>query len=102
MMRTIYTITVTLGPRRRLRPELNSSRCWGWWPALEGAKRALERNDGDMHECSYDFAVIERVKPYIDIAQREEWWFAWDVEKEGYVECKKPEWSKNIMNWGVG
>ena len=57
-------------------------------------------NRGDMHECLYDYIVIEKVGEGIHPIPNQEIWFAW--KDEGWQQTDKPEWSKGYIGWSIG
>ena len=73
------------------------SRCvqtWGYFEDKETAAQALHENWGDMHECVYPYAVIERLSPGLYPPPEERIWFAWIQEKWGFFEIAPPECAK--------
>lgn len=81
--------------------QYSSSRCWGYYHELEDAKKAVLENHTDIHECCYDWAVIEEV-PYgvLPIGTKEIVWYHW--EDDAYREVEKPKFSERIVNWSIG
>lgn len=76
------------------------------------AKEIVEKNVGDIFECSYRLAVIEAT-----IADRlyggclnERYWYCWKGSTDmrrgkgegGYVPIEEPEAYTNTMNIGIG
>lgn len=95
-MEAIYTLST-------MQDEARNLRCWGWFNTLEEATDAILNNSGDLHECYYSLAVIERVKPDMSFGHRPEYWFRWDNDKlKAWVPCEKPETLKNVICFGVG
>lgn len=65
----------------------------GWFKEEANAREVIEENHGDIHECSFNYAVIEKCRNglygVIDMTEDDETWFHWEDGK--YVECDKPE-----------
>ena len=79
-----------------------SSRCFGYKETLENAEQALNENWCDMHECLYDYAVVEKLGPYIHPDVEEEYWFKYDKEKDGFFRIEKPEAAYGACNYALG
>ena len=72
----------------------NCNRCsqpWGFFEEKETAIQALNENWGDMHECVYPYAVIERLSPGLYPPPEERVWFQWMPKKNGFYEIETPE-----------
>lgn len=76
------------------------SRCWAWYPTSTQAYGAVRRNDGDMHELSYDYLVIEKTPPGMMQFSEQIQWYHW--VKNDWKPCKVPVFAKRIANWGIG
>jgi len=77
-------------------------RNFGWFPSFKRADEAVQCNYGDIHECSYMYAVIEKVEDGFRINHTgKEWWYKWDYKEEGFRPIEKPkEWERIIGFWG--
>ena len=62
----------------------------------------LNENVCDMHECLYEFAVIESIGQGIHSHAKEVAWFRWNEEKQGFFEIEKPECTRNYSNYALG
>lgn len=76
-------------------------RTWGWYPDLEQAQEALEKNYGDMFEGEYQYGVIEEV-PFGVMwggGDTKEVWYKWkgSWEEGQYLPCDKPDEYKNVI-----
>ena len=90
----------------------HESRCWGWYPTLKEAKKAVKMNAGDMAECCYyTHVVIEKMACGIPALSDDtkEFWYLWKVDPKDknrfrgeWLVCKKPKWSEHIVGWGIG
>ena len=76
------------------------SRCW--FSKLKDAKLTIEINDLDLHECYYDYAVIEKVREYTLALVDKEWWYKWNNRKKKYMPIDKPKKLKYVCNFGIG
>ena len=77
-------------------------RTFGYRETLESAEEALNLNMCDMREGLYDYAVIEKLGPYIHPNAEEEIWFKWDDEKSGFFRTDKPEATYGFCNYAFG
>lgn len=85
-------------------------RCFGFSPTSNMAEDWVEANSCDMHECLYDFIVIEEMSHGIHCECTQIQWYTWDHDVEEYsclvpdkwVKIESPDWAKGICNWGLG
>lgn len=78
-------------------------RTFGFKETLEEAEYALNNNSCDMNECGYyNYAVVEEIHPGIHPIARQEIWFKWDSEKEGFFRMEKPEETVDFINYALG
>jgi hypothetical protein len=79
------------------------ARRYGWFKEVEYAILAVQANSGDMCEGQTNtWAVIEEITEGFPEVKAEHW-FKWEGGEEGrYKHCLKPEFSKNLTNWGLG
>ena len=86
-----------------LKYSYDKTRTVGWYNKLENAIQAVENNYGDMHEGSNWYCVIEEVEPGIySCPPKQEIWFKWSKQEEGYLRCNKPEHLNRICSFGIG
>lgn len=74
---------------------------------LKRAKQIVERNEGDIFEYSYRYAVIATVQAdalygFGGLKQYRQWWYQWvgDAATGGYQPCECPKEYKHIL-WGI-
>lgn len=79
-----------------------SSRCFGYFETLYDATKALNENWCDMHETIYWYAVIEKIGEGIHPEVEEEYWFKYDIEKDGFFRIEKPEAAYLTCNYALG
>jgi len=114
----IYTVTcvydippffdssLTREIRKKKKKEYDShggSRTFGWWKSFEKAKQVVEENAYDIHECSYKYAVIEKISEGIHgvlMGNYQEYWYEWINDK--YVSIEKPLLLKGVVGWSIG
>jgi len=83
-------------------PTIKDERCFGYFLDKQKALTATDENWADMHECLYNWLVIEKIPEGLHAMPKEEIWFEWDSGLNSWIHIKKPIWSKNIINWGIG
>ena len=86
---------------------------FGHWPTLKDAQTAVEKNEGGMDECLYNYLILEEVAwgicgriqlADLDDPAKGEWWYQWEHPEgqEGHwVQMNKPEWSKGFISWSL-
>jgi len=75
-------------------------RCFGFFYTLARAKIVVEENQCDMHECRYQYIVIEEIMPGIHSTAKALQWYKWEDNK--WNKCESPDFSY-ITNWaGIG
>lgn len=83
-------------------PEIQSTRCFGYFPDKPAALRAADENWADMEECLYNWLVIEKIPEGLHAMPEEEIWYEWDNGLGKWIHEEKPVWSKGIINWSIG
>lgn len=97
-MDRIYTITAMSKDGRY-------KRIFGYFFWFTFADQAVRENWSDIWETSYDWVVIEEVESGIHPINEEEWWYEYDIKKEGYFPIDKPDKYKKPIeckNFGIG
>ena len=79
-----------------------AQRTFGYMPTFEEAEKALNTNACDLFECLYEYAVVEKIGPYIHPDVEEEVWFQWDNDKRGFYRIEKPKASYGTCNFAIG
>ena len=84
----------------------------GWFPDFEPAQRAVLLNNGDIHEGTNRFVVIEEIKLGVyQVPPISEHWYEWLDYKVNYTGCRKykrydvcgkPRRLAHIVNFGIG
>ncbi len=94
---------------KKYKEPFRTTRTFGHFADLERAKKAVETNEGDMHECLYNYLVIEEI-PYgihgLTVEDKDEtkheWWYTYLEGTQWWVSIEKPKWSRTYTNWGIG
>jgi len=73
-------------------------RCIGYFPSYEEAVASVKANQGEMHECRYNYAVIEEIPSGVWQRTIEENWFYWNGEHRSWFGCTKPSQYKTSCN----
>jgi hypothetical protein len=79
------------------------SRCFGYFTDKGESIKTVKTNQSDLHECLYDYIVIEDLKEGLYCGMEfapAEIWFQWNGTE--WVECIKPDFAKSIFNWAIG
>jgi hypothetical protein len=79
-----------------------SKRCFGYFLNEKDARRAIELNSGDMHECLYEYLVLELMEPGIHPHVHRDSWYRWCDETRGWIPSVKPNDFIGVINWGIG
>jgi len=95
-MTSIYTIT-TIHSASENHPF--SSGCIAWYSQRDDALNDIESNAGDMHECYFDYLVLEEVSEFQLPDAKIVAWFHWE---DGWVECERPKELEGVCNWSIG
>lgn len=103
---TLWFITVfeTIQRDRNGWPDFGSSRTWGFYTDRDTALQAVRENWTDMHECFYDYAVVEGYDEGIahDPDPTEAQWFEWNEETQEYQMIDRPEAVVGFGSWAIG
>lgn len=75
---------------------------FGWYANLNSALDAVVNNKCDIHECVYQYMVIEEVKEGIFGMAIKEWWFKWNKNKRKFLSIQKPKETNRLVSWGIG
>ena len=76
------------------------TRTFGYKWGFESAMTAIRENHMDMHECLYNYLVMERIGEGIHALTEEFYWFRWSGRR--WTPCETPEWARGITNWALG
>jgi hypothetical protein len=74
-------------------------RTFGYFSNAKEACQAVAENRCNMHECLYNYLVVENIGEGIHPLAEEEIWYKW---QDKWVPCSKPEALVGIINWALG
>lgn len=81
--------------------ECPDRRTFGYYSTIEKSLEAVKMNRCNMHECLYNFLVIEEIKEGIHPMVDSEYWFEW--KDKGWEQlCSKPPQFNGTCNWALG
>ena len=83
-------------------PDIGSSRTFGYYLNKEMAIEALHTNHTDLHECLYNYAVIEKIPMGLYPVAKETIYFKWDEEKQGFYEINGNDMKDCFGNYAFG
>ena len=92
----IYVITLIAPPQTSLNRKV------GYTHTLEYAKDILRDQPHNLHECLYEYIVIEKICEGIFRSVQSEYWYEWDEVEQIWNECGKPAEFRSIVNFGIG
>jgi hypothetical protein len=75
-------------------------RTFGFYAEYSDAVVAILANTMNMHECIYDYIVLEKIGEGIHPQTEEEYWFKWNGSK--WEMCEKPAFVCFICNFALG
>lgn len=84
---------------------LDSKSSCGIFSSAEEAIASIKRNDGNMFEYWYSYAVVERYEVDKGISSKEIAWFKLIKYEDGVAQvepCEKPEQYRSIRNFALG
>lgn len=102
-MKAVYAINtfIECGVDSLGYPITSGLRCPGIYETEEDARKAVETNNGDIHEYTYDYALIQRVE--FGLYEVEDIiWYKWDEEKEEYIEIPTPNGYEHYIVGAIG
>ena len=95
-LKYMFFITAIVSGERPRNP-----RTFGFAHDLTTAHRYVTDNVGNMHECLYDYIVIEDIPSGIhSLCEREEW-YRWTGKRWKWLK-KKPAQFRGIVNFALG
>ncbi|HBF77796.1 hypothetical protein [Clostridium tyrobutyricum] len=97
----IYTVTVfedldeSYGLKGR-------SRCFGYYNNFDLADKTVRTNATDINECTYTYAVIEKVSEGLVPCNKNRWFYKFDYEEREYYPIPEPKELEHYCNFGIG
>jgi hypothetical protein len=99
----LYTVTTVASS-----PRYGGTRTVVVCSSFERAKEIVEKNLGDIYECSYQLAVIEgTIADWLYYPLDEQYWFVWQADEKdsrvgAYYAIERPEAYEGCINFGIG
>ena len=100
----IFTITLINSAVKDAISTKDSFRCIGFYYQELDAVTAVETNKGEMHECLYNYLVIEEIPDGVWRSTISEKWYEWSYRQK-WEQCQKPAQYRqvcNISGFGIG
>ena len=82
--------------------KLETSRCVGYVETYEEAEQIVTKNEYDICETIYPYAIIENISAGIYEYDLNPTWFKWNNSLEIYEKCEKPDCFKNVVGIAIG
>ena len=79
----------------------HSTRTFGYYRGWAKAIKAVQENRCNMHECLYQYLIMERIGEGVHSLCKDEQWFRWTGRKWTSLK-QKPEWARGTINWAIG
>lgn len=76
-------------------------RTFGYFGNLDRAFKAVENDEGSLHECLYNYLVIEAIGEGIHAYCNEDYWFEWQDNHWQRI-SGKPELFNGTINFALG
>ena len=83
-------------------PEIGASRTFGYYPYKDWAIEDLHRNNTDLREMLYNYAIVEKIPAGLSQLAEEKIFFKWDEEKQGFFEVDGVEFEDCFGNYAFG
>lgn len=86
------------------RSSVEHRRVFGFLTDLSEAIKAIETNRGDMHECFYQFLILENIRQGVHPESISEVWYEWYQFPNGsqWQRIEKPSVFDGVVNWALG
>jgi len=82
-----------------------ATRNFGFFPTYDMANESVLDNDADIHEGSFNWAVVEEVywgTMALSVGEYAEQWYCWNDVYKRFHQTTKPKWAKGIVGWSIG
>ena len=76
-------------------------RTFGYFDNLDRAFQSVEQDEGSLHECLYNYLVIEGIREGIHTQVEEEYWFEWQDNHWQRI-SSKPGFLNGVVNFSLG
>jgi len=78
---------------------VDTHRTFGFYKEHHDAVEAVIENRCNMHECLYNYLVLENFEEGIHPLATAEEWYRWDGR---WVPCSKPTDLEHLISWALG
>lgn len=95
----ITSIYLAVPENKESSTRAETKRTFGFYSHPADAIEAVVTNRCNMHECLYNYLVIENIGEGIHPSAEYEEWYKWE---DKWVQCLKPEPLVGIINWALG
>lgn len=75
-------------------------RTFGYYKGWDKAYAAVKENRCNMHECLYQYLVMENIGEGVHALANDEQWFKWTRNR--WKDCKRPKELQGFTNWALG
>lgn len=83
-------------------PEIGASRTFGYYPYRDWAIEDLHKNNTDLREMLYNYAIVEKIPCGLSQLAEEKIFFKWDEERQGFFEVDGAEFEDCFGNYAFG
>jgi hypothetical protein len=71
------------------------------------AEHSVKNNSSNLSDGTYQYAVIEEtvlnvIRPSVDYAKLNQWWYKYNSALDEFVECQTPKELRNQSGFGIG
>jgi hypothetical protein len=87
------------GPRGEIKTK-HFNRTFGYYHGWLRAYTAVKENRCNMHECLYQYLVMERIGEGVHALADYVKWFKWSGKN--WKPCRKPKMFQGLTNWALG
>ena len=99
----IYTITAFPGESDDPNFPKYGNRVFGYYEKEHDAHMAVLEDRCSMHECLYDYIVVEECNPGVHATNRVVQWYSWDYTSRQWEPCGWPtDIPTNVVNFSMG
>ena len=95
---SIVVDEILKGPRGEIKTK-RFTRTFGYYRGWNKSYQAVKENRCNMHECLYQYLVMERIGEGVHALAADEQWFKWN---DKWTPCRKPKMFRGFTNWALG
>jgi hypothetical protein len=81
-----------------------AQRTFGYYENFDDAENAVIHNHADIHECLYNYMLIEKIEPglYAHCLSAERWLYKYNPDYGTFYSVKEPPEMDHYCNFAVG